>query len=69
MREKDPLFGSELIPTELMQRSKVETHECSECSKVFETMDSLNKHFLTHQLERSHVCNIYKNEFKHHDHL
>ncbi|XP_026777948.3 zinc finger protein 541 isoform X3 [Pangasianodon hypophthalmus] len=69
VREMDPLFGSELIPTEVVQRGKVEKHECSECSKVFGTTYALNKHLLTHQPERSHVCNICQKGFKRHDHL
>ncbi|XP_053473981.1 zinc finger protein 541-like [Ictalurus furcatus] len=69
VRDTEPLFGRELMPTELMQRGNFKTHECSECRKVFRTTYALNKHLLTHQLEISHVCNICQKEFKRHNHL
>ncbi|KAK2816475.1 hypothetical protein Q7C36_022746 [Tachysurus vachellii] len=69
IRETDLLFGSELIPSELMQKGKAKTHKCSECIKVFRTPYALNKHMLTHQPERSYVCNICQKGFKRSDHL
>ncbi|KAM9441339.1 uncharacterized protein znf541 isoform 1-T1 [Clarias gariepinus] len=69
VRETDPLYESELIPKESLQRAKLETHKCSECSKVFTTMYDLNVHLLTHQPEGSLICNISQKDFKCHDHL
>ncbi|KAF5898341.1 zinc finger protein [Clarias magur] len=69
VRETDPLFGSELVPKELLQRAKLETHKCSECKKVFRTVYDLNVHLLTHQPQRSLICNISQKDYKRHDHL
>ncbi|XP_062844998.1 zinc finger protein 541 isoform X2 [Trichomycterus rosablanca] len=69
IKDTDPLFGNDLVSTEVMQTVTVHKQKCLECFKVFRTTNALNKHLLTHQSDRPHVCNICKQGFKRHDHL
>ncbi|KAL7838484.1 hypothetical protein AOLI_G00268880 [Acnodon oligacanthus] len=67
--EPEPLLGPELILPEVVRRTKATEYECLECGKVFRTRNALNRHLLTHQSDRPHVCDICQRGFKRQDHL
>lgn len=51
------------------QKARKSCCKCSFCGKMFGNTNALNKHLLTHQSDRPHVCPICQRAFKRHDHL
>ncbi|XP_069799449.1 zinc finger protein 541 isoform X2 [Dendropsophus ebraccatus] len=60
--------GSMLLPNKPC-KEKATVLDCKVCGKVFSSASSLNKHIVTHSMERSHICKVCKKAFKRQDHL